>query len=64
MPMSVDDDIETALLGLAAVYKQMEGETFTGKEVAASLQTIAGMLHRARQKRDLLLKSYMEGKTS
>jgi hypothetical protein len=48
MPINIDDDPETTMIELAAIFQQMEGET-TGPQVALALRQIAADLHARRK---------------
>lgn len=48
MPLHIDDDPETALIELAAIFEQAGGH-FTGQQVSKALRNIAARLHECRK---------------
>ena len=50
MPLHIDDDPETALIEVAAIFALYEGEFTTGEQVSQALRAIAADLHAVRMR--------------
>ena len=50
MPLHIDDDAETALIEVAAIFALYEGEFTTGEQVSQALRDIAADLHAVRMR--------------